>query len=432
MAMKTIAIIGGGISGLATLHYLNERFAHTHKIVLYERQSSCGGNVHTLKEGDFLFEYGPNGFLDNQPETLQFIKELGVSVEVIEANAKAKKRYVQYKGRLVAFPLDPLSFSHFLPFTYIDSLRLLIEYFIPKGDNSNETIYNLVERRCGKAAAEYLFDPMITGIFAGDIKQLHAASAFPKLVEMENKYGSLLKAFIEQRKQGFQKPRMLSFKYGMETLIKVIVDRYKHQIHYQAIESINDIKADHIVMATPAYSASRLMYDRHPNLAKTLDEIHYAPIAVAGFGFAPDAFKRMPKGFGYLVPSNQHKDILGVLIESNVYAHRAPEGQWMVRVMMGGRHHPQVINDDHATIVSKALRELEKTYGLREHPTHQWVKVWPYAIPQYEMNFPRLRAKIQEELSHIPHLSLTGNYLQGISFNDSINHAKSIAYSIRL
>ena len=431
--MKTIVIIGGGISGLATLHYLNQRFGQSARITLYERNNHVGGNIHTIAEEGFLFELGPNGFLSNQPTTLAFINELGLNNQLVEANAKAKKRYVQVKGRLEAFPSDPISFTNFQPFSYLDHLRLMAEFLMPKRDNSKETVEEFVRRRCGQKTADFLIDPFVSGVFAGDIKRLHMASAFPKMVAMENEYGSLIKALIARKKQGIKPAVMHSFVKGMGQLIYALADKYKGHIKTSVpIESIDDVIADHKIIAAPAYTASRILNARYPLLAKDLDDIVYAPIVVAGFGFAPGAFKRKPKGFGYLVPSNQRKEVLGVLIESHVFPNRAPIGQVMLRVMLGGRHHPQVANDDPKDLINQALKELNSIYGLKESPICQWVKVWPKAIPQYETHYPHLRQSIRAQLNQIKGLSLVGNYLDGISFNDSIHFSRQQAYALEL
>ncbi len=190
------------------------------------------------------------------------------------------------------------------------------------------------------------------------------------------------------------------------------------------------MNARHIICAAPAYATAQLLSDIAPDLSAALSRIVYAPVAVAGLVFDRGSFKKDPDGFGYLVPSQEGKDILGVLIESNVFPQRAPQGLVMVRVVLGGVHHPAIVNDSPDQILAKAIKEIDAVYELKASCVQTFVQLWPKAIPQYELDYPALRQTIAQELVRIPGLHLCANYLDGISFNDCINNAKSIAGSI--
>ena len=209
--------------------------------------------------------------------------------------------------------------------------------------------------------------------------------------------------------------------------------RYKSNIKNNVeFASIDQINADIIILATPAYVSSKLIKERNPSLSANLEQIHYAPIAVAGLVFSKDAFNRQPDGFGYLIPSKEQKEILGVLIESNVYSRRGTPDHTMIRVMLGGEHHPAIIDEDQNQILTKAIKEIDATYGLTAKPIQTFVKLWPKGIPQYDLHYPLLRKTISEELKKTPQLYLCANYLDGISFNDCIYNAKSLADSIAI
>ena len=177
--MKRIVIIGGGISGLAVLHYLKQRFGDSVEIVLFEREAVVGGTIRSFKKDPCLFEWGPNGFLDNQPVTLELIKEMGATEELIEANQISRRRYIQIKGDLLALPGGPVDFfrSPLLPFK--DKWSLIKGVF-KKNVSKDLSIYDYISQRFSASIAESLIDPFISGIYAGDIKRLHMASAFPK------------------------------------------------------------------------------------------------------------------------------------------------------------------------------------------------------------------------------------------------------------
>ena len=314
----TIAIIGGGISGLALLHYLKQRFADTVDIALFERGSSPGGTIRTLKKDQCLFESGPNGFLDNQPTTLELVRQLRAEDQLIEADARAKRRYIQFNGRLHPVPMGPMGFIQ-TPLLSAGAKCRLIKGIFKKNVSTDQSIYNYTAERFGPAVSERLADPFISGIYAGDVRRLHMASTFPKI------------SGPKKNKHSF---RMRSFKEGMGQLIQILSGRYAACIETgKEITSLKEMNAHHIICAVPAYVAARLLSDIAPGLSAALSRIVYAPVAVAGLVFDRGSFKKYPDGFGYLVPSQEGKDILGVLIESNVFPQRVPKGLVMVRVM---------------------------------------------------------------------------------------------------
>jgi len=409
---QSVAIIGGGISGLAVLHYLKQRLGDSVEITLYERESKVGGTIHSFKEESSLFEWGPNGFLDNQPASLQLIEELGLTDQLIEAAPNAGRRYIQMNGKLVKVPMGPLDFFS-TPILSSNDKFALIKGLFKKNISTECSIYDYVSQRFSTNIAQSVVDPFISGIYAGDIKRLHMAAAFPKF-----------------KRSGSKKARMRSFKGGMGQIVENLYLRYKNHIQLNSKVMLDGLKATVTIVSTPAHAASKIVENHNPALAQNLDQMPYAPVAVAGLLFAQDSFKQRPDGFGYLIPSKENKDVLGVLIESNVYSGRAAEGQVLLRVILGGAHHPAIVNDDKEMIISKAIKEINSIYGLLANPVKTFVKLWPKAIPQYEANYPQWRKIIADLSSKTPGLYLCANYLDGISFNDCITNAKSLAATV--
>ncbi len=153
-------------------------------------------------------------------------------------------------------------------------------------------------------------------------------------------------AFPKLKRKGFKRTRMRSFKGGMGQIIEALDKRYKKHIQTNSEISSVQINADITIVATPAYAAAKIVENINPVLAQVLDPNSLRAHCCGGLLFKQDSFKKKPDGFGYLIPSKENKDILGVLIESNVYAKRAGEDQIMMRVMLGGAHHPAIINDE--------------------------------------------------------------------------------------
>lgn len=416
MAIKKIAIIGGGISGLALLHFLIKKHGADVSVTLYEHSASAGGNVRTFIEDEFLFETGPNGFLTNQPETLELIVDMGLKSDVI-FSAKAQ-RFIQVKNRLHELPTGPISFLKSSLLSPKGKYQL-IKGFLNDRVSLDQSVLEYATARFGQETAQLLIDPFVSGVFAGDASKLHMASAFGKMLATKRKKS--------------KKSHLCSFKLGMGQLTSRLSEQYAPMIKTSSvINSIEDIDADHIICSAPAYSAASLFQRSNPVLTQLLESIYYAPVAVVGLGFDSFAFMNKPKGFGYLIPSSQGKEVLGVLLESNVFQARAPKDRMMLRVILGGRRHPDVALEDVRILKERAEREIHEIYGLKKHSIKHWVKIWPKAIPQYELEYPKCRQLINHELAHMPKITLSGNYLGGVAVNDCIYNAKCIANKLTI
>jgi len=413
MGVKRITIIGGGISGLSVLHFLKQRHGPAVDVKLYERDTCCGGTIRSIDKASALIEWGPNGFLDHEPTTFQLINELGLQGQLIASKESANLRFIQINGQLEALPTNPIEFitNSLLPLR--DKWSLITGLF-KKNISQNMSIYEYIAKRFSVNIADTLIDPFIAGIYAGDIKRLHMSAAFPKF-----------------KRPGGKKPTLRSFKSGMSTMIEALSKRYHDQIILNSdISSLPE--SDITILAIPAYAAAKLVDGTNPFLGRILDEIHYAPLAVAGLLFNEESFKRKPQGFGYLIPSREKKEVLGVLIESNIFENRVGARQILLRVMLGGAHHPSMINDSPEQILSNAIKEIDDTYGLVSNPIETFVKLWPKAIPQYELNYPHWLKDIALQCNKTPGLYLCANYIDGISFNDCIKNAKFLADSIKI
>jgi oxygen-dependent protoporphyrinogen oxidase len=401
--MKQIAIIGGGISGLAVLHYLKKRYREAISVKLYERNTQIGGTISSQKQG-FIFETGPNGFLTS-PSTLEFIEELNFTDQIIQANEASKRRYIQLDGKLHLLPADPFTFLQTPLLSSSDKLRL-IKGLLNKDISKDQSIYEYASKRFGEVVTDRLIDPFLTGIYAGDIKRLHMEYAFPK-------FG-----------KGGGKNIMCSFKSGMGSLMNQLYQTYQSSIQTGIeIRSLSEIKADIIVLSTPAYVASELLG------IDILNKVIYSPVAVVALKAKKKSFGILPDGFGYLIPSGEGKEILGVLLESNVFPRDTSEDEIVIRVMLGGAHHPEIIQKSPEELIEVALRELDLTYGLKGNPTAV-VKAWPKGIPQYDLDYPKLLPAIYEELKNKSHIRLCANYIGGISFNDCIKSARELAFQL--
>ena len=195
---KQILVIGGGISGLSVLHNLKKKYAADPHIQvrLLEKNGYAGGTARTKKYPHCLFEEGPNGFLDSKKSTLQLAQELGIDGDLLPAHHQSAIRYICLKNKLHKLPHNPAGMFKFKPFSLYDKIRFPLEFFVPKGTTPNETVYDFGKRRIGENFSRLFLDPMVSGIFGGDARNMDLKSAFPRIYEIEQTYGSLIKGMI--------------------------------------------------------------------------------------------------------------------------------------------------------------------------------------------------------------------------------------------
>jgi len=442
---------------LSILHNLKKKYAGRGdiQVTLYEAGDHLGGTARTIHQNGFRFETGPNGFLASQPATFELVEELGISDKLLVSNEAAKIRYIFVADTLHQLPAGPRDFFRFPLLSFPEKFRILGEFFVSKRKDPLETVFEFGQRRLGKRFAEIFLDAMVTGIFAGDVRQLHLAAAFPKIHNLEQKYGSLFLGMLAlaRKKKGKDKekfsaaPRgqLTSFKEGMSQLITAFSEKYKDAIRLNyPVERISrtnnrfkisspkgDVEADEIFICTPAYAAAQLLKD-FSALAGALEKIPYAPIAVAGLVYKRAAFKDQPNGFGYLIPSSENNQVLGVLFTSNIFQNRTDDEHFMFRVMIGGVRNPGIIRKSRDELIVIAKKEIEKTFKVYDNPVTDFFSCWHRGIPQYNRDYSQIKEEIEVHVREIPGLHLAANYLGGISINDCILNAKLAVNKIPL
>ena len=455
--MKQITIIGGGISGLSTLHYLKQKYHHRDDVLitLLEKNDFLGGTIRTTVTSSYTFEHGANGFLDSKDSTIQLAKELGLEGELLPSNEEAKQRFLSLKNKLYELPSKPQAMFFFAGLVLLDKLRLSLEIFMPKGKDPEESVYAFGKRRLGENFFRVFLDPMVSGIFGGDAEKLNLKAAFPKIYEIEQKYGSLMKGMLalakEKKRRGEKKNMsgqpggtLTSFNKGMAQLIQTLSTRYQENIFTdQDVQKVSkghngfvikttlgDFKADELYVCVPAYVAAKILKPLSGALSESLAQMPYAPLAVVGLVYKRLAFSNLPGGFGYLIPSSEGKNVLGVLFDSNIFPKRSDQEHFLVRVMIGGARHPEVISKAEDYILGIAETEVRAMFSPEGNPVQKIVSKWPQAIPQYNVGHEKICEKIQSEITKLKGLHLVANYWGGVSLNDCVKNAKREAQKI--
>jgi oxygen-dependent protoporphyrinogen oxidase len=449
-----VAIVGGGISGLTTLHYV--RSLHPEMSVnLYERDNRLGGTIGTDIVDGHSFDWGPNGFLDREPLTLELCDELGLNEDLERAGKKASKRFIVRGGRLREVPMSPPKFLSSDILSLKGRLRVMAEPFAPsRPENTDETIYDFAKRRIGREAADYLVQPMVSGVYGGMADRLSLKSCFKVMYEMESEYGSLIKAMIARmrkaRKEGRKAGgpagpggRLTSFAGGLYRLIERFNELYSDYTTIGApVKSIrreNDTytltgengepvaAAKQVVLATPSYRAAELSKPLNGALSQALAEIPYAPIAVVCLGFRAEDVGHPLDGFGFLVPAREQMNILGSIWTSSIFRDRSPDGQVQFRTMLGGDGNHAIADLSDDELINRTIDDLDRIVGLKAAPAVSRVFNWRRGIPQYVVGHQERLNRIEKALAAVPGLHLAGNAYYGIGLNDCVKQARHIA-----
>jgi oxygen-dependent protoporphyrinogen oxidase len=457
--MSTVAIIGGGISGLSIAEALNRHAAAAGtavETVVLEAESAPGGKITTEKHGDIVVETGPHGFLDKEPAANQLVERLGLMDQLVAANESSSNRYILREGQLRLMPMKPPAFVSSDILTLSGKLRAMFEPLTPARDDSEreETVWEFARRRIGRQAADVLVDAMVTGIYGGDPKKLSVSAAFPRLVEIERKYGGLIRgqfAIAKERKKsggpkqsGFGGPggTLHSFRGGLGVLIDALAKRTELRLGFQAerIERISEtrfrvhsasesLEADAVVVTVPAYDAANLLRPFAEPQCELLDQIRYVPVAVVVQCFQAEELRPPLKGFGFLVPDGEKREILGSIWASTVFGDHAPAGTVMLRTLLGGSRRPEAAEGDDEALFARAKKELVSIMKINPaaEPVFQRAIRWDRGIPQYELGHG-LRAQAAVDIEQlVPGVFLSGNAFRGVAMIQCVVDADRVA-----
>ncbi|MAF26311.1 MAG: protoporphyrinogen oxidase [Gemmatimonadota bacterium] len=461
----SVAVIGGGVSGLATaFHLVREAAARdmAWDVRVFEREGTAGGKLRTRRARGFLLEEGPNGFLDNEPATLRLVEQLSLEDELLRSRDAARRRFLLRAGRLVEIPLSPVGFVRSPLLPPWAKARVACEALVPPrrdlgkaaaDPSTDETVHDFGQRRLGREFAEVLLDPMVKGVFGGDSRRLSLASAFPKMVEMEREHGGLFRALIRRSAAGGNgRSRggaagpggtLHGFRSGMAALPDALAaslgDRVRCGASVTKVERrdgawfVHTPAEEHgpfdaVLDASPAHSARDHLPGRA--LPGLLAQIPYAPMAVVTLAWEKSRMASPPDGFGMLIPTREKRDLLGVLWSASIFDGRAPDGQVLLRCMAGGAAHPEIMEREDDELIDTCVRELRGLHGLAGNPSGAWVVRHERAIAQYEPgHLARLEA-MDAALAEWPGLFLAGSSYRGIAVNHCVAEAERTAVAI--
>jgi oxygen-dependent protoporphyrinogen oxidase len=449
--VSSVAIIGAGITGLTAAFYLQRKRV---PVTVYEASNRVGGVIQSVRREGYLAEFGPNTILETSPQIGQLVHDVGLSSRRIDPDPKAEARFVVRYKRPIEMPGSPLGFFTTELFTAKAKLAVLREPFLaPRRDGKEESIAEFVQRRLGQEFLDQAIDALVAGVYAGDPYKLSVPHAFPKLKQLEDQYGSLIRGQIfgarERKKRGeVSKDRAAKFSFdeGLQVLpeglaeqlgdavklnVKVIcLSRAAAGWTLELLEREGETRAEHSAVVycgtAPRLAELRIEAPSVPNVQE-FAEIRYPPVASVVLGFRREDVAHPCRGFGMLIPRVEGFKILGTIFSSSLFPNRAPSGHLTLTSYVGGERYPGLASLPPEELFALTCEDLRVLLGVRGKPTFQHSVFYPHAIPQYVVGYGRFRNLMNQIERAAPGLFLAGHYRDGVSLSDSIVSGCNIA-----
>jgi len=454
--MKRIAIIGGGIAGLAAALVLEKQRAQGAALeyTLFESNFRLGGVVVTEHVDGCVLEAGPDSFLSEKPWATDFCREIGLGDQLIGSNDPDRKTYILVKGKLVAIP-DGLMFmvpTKVLPairsplFSMSTKLRIAQEWFHPPHQaEHDESVAEMVGRHFGTEMVECLVDPLLSGVYGGDATQLSVRAVLPRFAEMEAKHGSLSRALQAARKETGRppaRPLFTSLKDGMQQMVDAVVSHLpasavRTGVPVQLVQKQPGgwlVSAGYasdcfnaVILALPAPAAAELVHTSSVKLASELGAIQYTSSITVNLGYDRRVRTLLPPGFGLLVPRCEGKNLLAATFVHNKFPHRVSDDRALLRCFLGGAGRDQVLQLPDEEVIRAVHHDLRDIIGLTADPLFTRIHRWKGAMAQYNVGHLDRLQRIDNLLAQLPGLALAGNGYRGIGVPDCIRSGNEAA-----
>ena len=474
-----IAVIGGGIAGMAAAYDLARARAEDPSIeyTLFESRDRLGGAIASHIVDGSVLECGPDSFLTEKPAGAELCRELGLGQDLLPSNDVARKTYIVVENRLIALP-DGLMFlvpTKLVPtalsplFSLGTKIRMGLELLHPpRPSTGDESVAAMVRRHFGKEAVDRLADPLLSGIYGGDACQLSARTVLPKLVEMEEEYGSLTRGMLAAHRKmkaamaaraanlapGSKPPAPRGIFTTLRGGLQQMVDAISAKFDARSVRLSTPVRAvdrtedgwrvtfdglavrsesfDAVIMASPAWAASSLLSTVDAQLGQDLQAIPYSSSITLNLVFDEEKLGPLPEGFGFLVPASSGRAMLACTFAHRKFVGRTAPGKAVLRAFLGGINQERLMEEPDNVLIATVRRELSEILGPhiigpQIEPEHVQVNRWRRAMAQYAVGHQGRMKRINERVAALPGLALAGNAYDGIGIPDCIRLGRQAA-----
>ncbi len=436
-----------------------------------ERDVRWGGKIHTNHTGDLLIEGGPDSFLTSKPWAMELCRTLGLEDQLIPTNAQNNRTFSLCRGVLRELPQGLLAFRPQRVDTLVSGgllswlglLRMGAERFWPQSSShqSEETLGSFFRRRFGAEAFDYLIEPLVAGIYAGDADELSVEATFPRFKELEQEHGSVIKGMraaqvkatvgSARRSPGTTPSLFMTLRNGLGTLIETLtqqlVDQGVQLLTGRGCREVlpfaqntkqfsvildNDtrLNADAVVLATPAFRTAQMIRELAPEAANLLEDIPYTSTATISMAYPTECVEKHIQGFGFVVPRKEQRPLLASTWTSLKWPNRSQEGETLIRCYVGGRGRQGILERDDQELVNTVQQELQSIVNISSPANYTEVHRWMQGMPQYVIGHQARVSKIREQLLPWPTLHVSGAGLSGIGIPDCIREGNRVAMGL--
>jgi oxygen-dependent protoporphyrinogen oxidase len=465
--VKRVVIVGGGISGLSAAYFLQEKVRESGEEVetlLVEKDQHLGGSILTEKIDGFVIEGGPDCFLSEKPWTLKLCARLGIEDQLLNTNEN-RRTFILSHGKLHALPegfmlLVPTSFTPFIRSTLISpfgKIRMAMDWFIPRGrSEEEESLAEFVSRRLGKEALEKIAEPLVAGIHASVPETMSLKATFPRFLDLEQEYGSLIRGMLVRRKKfaqfmknrkGPERTMFVTLRNGMGELIETLRSRLNSESIFlekqvisleqenrksapsYSIKTDGDeiLEADVVILATPSFVSGDLVSGFDKPLRDLLHTIPYVSSAIIHLAYRGSEIRLPLDGFGFVVPRTEKRNIMASTWTSVKFANRAPDGNVLLRVFVGGAKNETALQLSDDEMIAMSREELRHIMGIEANPVFTRVYRWEKSMPQYQLGHLERATEIEQGILRHPGLYLTGCAYRGVGISDCIHEGELMA-----
>lgn len=472
-----IVIIGGGVAGLGAAYKIHRAAEAGHDVTfsLYEKDDRLGGKLFSdvaddAAGGRYIADGGSDSFLTDKPAVHRVAKLLGIDDELTGTMDENKKTFIVKDGRLVEMPDGIMMFAptKILPmattslYSWPAKFRMAFDLVIPRkvrwpeGDTAqqhDESLESFVVRRMGRECLDRLAEPLVGGVNGSDPTDMSLAATYPMLLEMEQKHGSLVLGFLEQRKKveemrkkyppkpgAKRRTFFSSFEGGLQRLTDAMADAVgrEHLHKGVAVESLDRadegrgwtltlstgerVEADAVIIATEGWAAAPLAANADQRISELVASIPCSSSATAVMAFAEEDCPFDKGWHGILSPMVEHRPVTGVSLMSSKWPGRSPEGTVLLRGFLGGARDQEVLAGTDDELLELVRTQLIELLGIRPSAQPRYAKLfrWEGGMPQYTLGHLDRVDEIESRCADLPGFALAGNAYRGVGVPNAL------------
>jgi protoporphyrinogen/coproporphyrinogen III oxidase len=405
--------------------------------------------IATDRFDEWVVDAGPDSLLVQKPAAVALCRELGIADRLVPT-LTPRTAYVLRDDRLhpiaegsfLGFPITAAALARSGLFSFPGKVRMASEILIPRrSTDEDESIGAFVRRRFGEEAVDYLAEPLLAGIHAGDVDRLSIRALFPRLVEAERQSGSVIRALRALHVRPSPQGAFVSLPGGIGELVDTLARALapgtivtsakatgiQRTETYSIDSTAGRVRARAVVLAVPAFAAASLLRGIDPALADLCNAMPYASTATVAFGYRREQVAHPLHGTGFVVPRTEGIALLAGTWISSKWPGRAPPEHVLMRGFLGGGRDPRRLEAPDAELVDTAQRELTDLLGISGSPIFTRLYRWTRQSPQYEVGHLQRVTQIERRLTTLAGLFVTGSGFRAIGIPDCVGDARATA-----